>query len=48
MNNYKIFFLYINIFEWWIIAERERINYIVMRNFNNNNNNNNINNLNII
>ncbi len=28
--------------------ERERINYIVMRNFNNNNNNNNINNLNII
>ena len=24
MNNYKIFF-YINIFEWWIIAEREEI-----------------------
>ena len=24
MNNYKFFF-YINIFEWWIIAEREEI-----------------------
>jgi hypothetical protein len=26
MNNYKFFF-FINIFEWWIIAEREEILY---------------------